>query len=196
MGVMAKSRKQKYDKICDIKGKTTIEELCRGYPHEFMDYFQDVRGLRFTDQPNYSAFRKLFRELFVREGFVYDYKYDWCTNVAATTPLTSLTPKVLTGNDKLIPPFTATVEAPDGKLRLNRHGKCGDESRPPFTASPGLLIDDVAEPGHLAIPVLPFVTPRLKRNAYYGRKLRIDMGFKKTTVPRWISTRGVGFVTR
>ena len=35
------------------------------------------RSLRFEEKPDYAYCRKLFRDLFVREGFIYDYIYDW-----------------------------------------------------------------------------------------------------------------------
>ena len=36
-----------------------------------------VRALRFDDKPDYGYLRKLFRDLFIREGFQYDYVFDW-----------------------------------------------------------------------------------------------------------------------
>ena len=56
---------------------TPTEILCKGFPTEFVVYFQYVRSLRFDDKPDYSYLRKLFRDLFVREGFVWDYVFDW-----------------------------------------------------------------------------------------------------------------------
>ncbi len=47
---------------------TPTEVLCKGFPTEFVVYFQYVRSLRFDDKPDYSYLRKLFRDLFVREG--------------------------------------------------------------------------------------------------------------------------------
>lgn len=78
MGLNGRDQKQKYDRICDVKAKTSFEDLCRGFPNEFVRYFQIVRSLRFTEKPNYAELRQMFRDLFIREGFVYDYKYDWC----------------------------------------------------------------------------------------------------------------------
>ena len=78
MGLDGRDQKQKYDKICAVKAKTPFEELCRGFPGEFVRYFQIVRELRFPEKPDYAGLREMFRELFIREGFVYDYKYDWC----------------------------------------------------------------------------------------------------------------------
>ncbi len=42
--------------------------LCKGFPLEFVTYFQYCRSLRFDDKPDYSYVRKLFRDLFAREG--------------------------------------------------------------------------------------------------------------------------------
>lgn len=56
---------------------TPTEYLCRGFPNEFAIYLNYCRSLRFDDKPDYSYLRKLFRDLFVREGFQYDYVFDW-----------------------------------------------------------------------------------------------------------------------
>lgn len=76
-GLKAATKKQKYEKISEKKMATPTEVLCRGFPTEFVVYFQYVRSLRFDDKPDYSYLRKLFRDLFVREGFVWDYVFDW-----------------------------------------------------------------------------------------------------------------------
>jgi len=34
-------------------------------------------GLRFDEKPDYTYLRSLFRQLFKREGFAYDYVFDW-----------------------------------------------------------------------------------------------------------------------
>lgn len=67
-GLKAATKKQKYEKISERKMGTPIEVLCRGYPSEFVTYFQYVRSLRFDDKPDYSYLRKLLRDLFVAEG--------------------------------------------------------------------------------------------------------------------------------
>jgi len=59
------------------KMTTSTDILCRGFPQEFAIYLNYVRSLRFDDKPDYSYLRKLFRDLFVREGFQYDYVFDW-----------------------------------------------------------------------------------------------------------------------
>lgn len=76
-GLKAGSKKQKYDRIMEKKMTTPTDVLCHGYSREFAIYLNYARSLRFDDKPDYTYLRKLFRELFVREGFQYDYVFDW-----------------------------------------------------------------------------------------------------------------------
>ncbi|WFD36005.1 non-specific serine/threonine protein kinase [Malassezia cuniculi] len=76
-GLRAATKKQKYERIMEKKMMTPTEVLCRGFPTEMAIYLNCCRSLRFDDRPDYSYLRKLFRDLFVREGYQYDYVYDW-----------------------------------------------------------------------------------------------------------------------
>lgn len=76
-GLRAATKKQKYERIMEKKMMTPTEILCRGFPTEMAIYLNCCRSLRFDDRPDYSYLRKLFRDLFVREGYQYDYVYDW-----------------------------------------------------------------------------------------------------------------------
>jgi hypothetical protein len=42
-GLQAATKKQKYEKISEKKSKTSFESLCKGFPQEFVTYFQYVR---------------------------------------------------------------------------------------------------------------------------------------------------------
>ncbi|KAG8370441.1 hypothetical protein BUALT_Bualt14G0117300 [Buddleja alternifolia] len=76
-GLRAGTKKQKYDKISEKKMLTPIEVLCKSYPSEFISYFHYCRSLRFEDKPDYSYLKRLFRDLFIREGYHFDYVFDW-----------------------------------------------------------------------------------------------------------------------
>ncbi|KAB2604226.1 casein kinase I [Pyrus ussuriensis x Pyrus communis] len=76
-GLKAGTKKQKYEKITEKKVSTSIEALCRGYPTEFASYFHYCRSLRFDDKPDYLYLKKIFRDVFIREGFPFDYVFDW-----------------------------------------------------------------------------------------------------------------------
>ncbi|CAL1694388.1 unnamed protein product [Somion occarium] len=83
-GLKAATKKQKYDRIMEKKMTTPSDLLCRGFPHEFSIFLNYTRALRFDDKPDYSYLRKLFRDLFVREGYQYDYVFDWSVQRATT----------------------------------------------------------------------------------------------------------------
>lgn len=76
-GLKAANKRQKYERISEKKMSTPIEELCKGYPIEFPTYLNYCRQLRFEERPDYSYLRQLFRTLFHRQGFTYDYVFDW-----------------------------------------------------------------------------------------------------------------------
>eukprot|EP00826_Nyctotherus_ovalis_P038646 TRINITY_DN3633_c0_g1_i2.p2 TRINITY_DN3633_c0_g1~~TRINITY_DN3633_c0_g1_i2.p2 ORF type:complete len:110 (-),score=37.50 TRINITY_DN3633_c0_g1_i2:352-681(-) len=61
----------------EIKERTSVEVLCEGLPSEIRDMLEYVRKLRFEEDPNYSYIKGLLRDVFVRERFDYDFKFDW-----------------------------------------------------------------------------------------------------------------------
>lgn len=76
-GLKAKSRQEKYDKICAKKSTTTVKSMCEGFPQEFAAYLNYCRFLAFENKPDYSHCRKLFRTLFLKQGYTLDYVFDW-----------------------------------------------------------------------------------------------------------------------
>lgn len=44
---------------------------------EMATYLRYVRRLDFFEKPDYDYLRKLFTDLFDRNGYVFDYDYDW-----------------------------------------------------------------------------------------------------------------------
>ncbi|KAG8183265.1 hypothetical protein JTE90_006461 [Oedothorax gibbosus] len=76
-GLKAATKRQKYERISEKKMSTPIEELCRASASEFATYLNYCRSLRFDEKPDYPFLRKLLRNLFHRQGFTYDYVFDW-----------------------------------------------------------------------------------------------------------------------
>jgi serine/threonine protein kinase len=81
-GIPARTQDEKMAKILEVKLATPFESLCAGFPAEFLRYFEIIVDLAFDEEPNYAELRHMFRELFLREGNVYDYRYDWCDDAA------------------------------------------------------------------------------------------------------------------
>ncbi|KAL3498464.1 hypothetical protein ACH5RR_041196 [Cinchona calisaya] len=76
-GLKAATKKQKYDKICEKKVSTPIEVLCKSYPVEFASYLHYCHSLTFDQRPDYGFLKRIFHDLFTREGYVFDYVFDW-----------------------------------------------------------------------------------------------------------------------
>lgn len=76
-GLKAKTKREKYDRIMEKKMNAPIKVLCRGLPGEFETYMERTRSLEFEDKPDYAYLRGIFRDLFERESFQYDYTFDW-----------------------------------------------------------------------------------------------------------------------
>ncbi|KAG7545798.1 Protein kinase domain [Arabidopsis suecica] len=51
--------------------------LCKNHPVEFASYFHYCHTLTFDQRPDYGFLKRLFRDLFSREGYEFDFIYDW-----------------------------------------------------------------------------------------------------------------------
>lgn len=76
--------------------------MYRHFVAEFATYLNFCRSLRFDDKPDYSYLRQLFRNLFHRHGYAYDYIFDWNLLKFVSTPEPSLHSDRETGNINLL----------------------------------------------------------------------------------------------
>jgi len=76
-GMKAKTKQEKYNAIMDKKMGTPLEALCEGMPEQFIKYFEYCRRLKFEEKPDYTYLKRMFKELFMKEGFEYDNVFDW-----------------------------------------------------------------------------------------------------------------------
>ncbi|MED6145471.1 Casein kinase 1-like protein 2 [Stylosanthes scabra] len=151
-GLRAGTKKQKYEKISEKKVTTSIEALCRGYPTEFASYFHYCRSLRFDDRPDYAYLKRIFRDLFIREGFQFDYVFDWTIlkyqqSQLATPPTRAAAPNAGTSSG-MPPPVTGAADRQTG----------GEEGR-----APGLVSVDSRR--LMSGPILNSVTSLKQKNA-------------------------------
>ncbi|KAJ8270561.1 hypothetical protein GJAV_G00116430 [Gymnothorax javanicus] len=101
-GLKADTLKERYQKIGDTKRATPIEVLCESFPEEMATYLRYVRRLDFFEKPDYDYLRKLFTDLFDRNGYVFDYEYDWVGKPLPTPigPIPNDTPAQPSSRDK------------------------------------------------------------------------------------------------
>ncbi|OHT15864.1 CK1 family protein kinase [Tritrichomonas foetus] len=86
VGIEEKNFDKKCELIAITKRKTPIEILCSELPLEFVTYFYLVKKLEFEEEPKYSEYRKLFRELMIKKNLFYDDEYDWSNNILINPP--------------------------------------------------------------------------------------------------------------
>lgn len=65
------------NEIKERKMSIDLEMLCSDLPQEFGIYLNYCRNLKFDEKPDYGYLKKIFKELFVKNGYEYDYVYDW-----------------------------------------------------------------------------------------------------------------------
>lgn len=128
-GLKAGTKKQKYEKISEKKVSTSIEALCRGYPTEFASYFHYCRSLRFDDKPDYAYLKRIFRDLFIREGFQFDYVFDWTILKYQQSQIVAPPPRALGAGTSSGLPHASNDRHPGGD-DIRRSGLLsGDPSR-------------------------------------------------------------------
>jgi casein kinase 1 len=81
-GLNGLTKKEKYQNILEKKVDTSVEDLCKQFPHEFTIYLNYCKSIRFEDKPDYNYLKRIFKELFFKMGFQMDFVYDWNVNKA------------------------------------------------------------------------------------------------------------------
>ena len=79
MGLKAKNKDERFEKILNIKIEVSLNSLCKGCPVEFENYLNYVRQLKFEEEPNYENYRDLFLNVMTKKKIKFDYVYDWTT---------------------------------------------------------------------------------------------------------------------
>ena len=76
-GIPVKNKEERYRKIMEKKIETTPEELCKGFPEEFMNYVHYTRNLEYEQEPDYNFLKNLFITVLKKNEFIIDCYYDW-----------------------------------------------------------------------------------------------------------------------
>jgi len=89
-GIMAPTVQDKIKRIGEKKELSLLADACQDQPPELFQYFEYCRSLTFEAAPDYDFVRALLKKVMDREGWAYDWKYDWCSEVV--TPAGNLLP--------------------------------------------------------------------------------------------------------
>ena len=76
-GLKIKQKKEKFEKIREMKMNLDLDKLSEEIPEEFGTYLKMVRKLEFEEEPEYGKYINLFDDLFNKKEFIRDFCYDW-----------------------------------------------------------------------------------------------------------------------
>ena len=76
-GIPVKNKEERYRKIMEKKVATSAEELCQGFPEEFINYINYTRNLEYEQNPDYTFLKNLFVNILKKDGQIIDCYYDW-----------------------------------------------------------------------------------------------------------------------
>ncbi|CAE7449291.1 csnk1d, partial [Symbiodinium pilosum] len=76
-GINHRDKKKRKKRIGKRKAATSHQDLCEGFPKEFVQYFEYCDSLGFKDRPDYEHLRSLFRKAASRHQLDFDWQFDW-----------------------------------------------------------------------------------------------------------------------
>lgn len=98
-GLEAKTKQEKYRKICERKEHVPLAELCAGFPDAFEVYLHCARTLGFFEKPDYTMLFNLFRSVREKEAEgkrgppIQDHHFQWLEGKELEFPLVPLAPR-------------------------------------------------------------------------------------------------------
>ena len=75
-GQKAKNKEERYKKILKKKIEISANDLCKGFPNEFIKYLNYTRNLEYEEQPDYEMLRGLLKSIMKKEKFLLDNIFD------------------------------------------------------------------------------------------------------------------------
>ena len=78
-GLKVRSKEDRYKKILEKKKETSSQDLCKDFPHEFLEYVDYSKNLEYEENPDYDFLRQKFLDVLKGLNEEMDYIYDWTT---------------------------------------------------------------------------------------------------------------------
>ena len=76
-GLRILNKEEKFQRICEIKKATRLEDICIDLPKEIYNFCLYVRKLEFEENPDYGYMRDLFNKILKNMGFENDRIFSW-----------------------------------------------------------------------------------------------------------------------
>lgn len=88
--IKCEDAKEKQKLVGQMKAKTTLTELCKNLPAEFLQFMEYVHSIKFKSTPDYKYLESLFRKVGYRHSFQLDGNFDWVEEVRHCLGLPSI----------------------------------------------------------------------------------------------------------
>jgi len=119
MNLQGATKEEKHNKIAEVKMKTSLVDLCKGLPMQFLQYFEYIKELNFSQEPNYGYLRKLFRTFLMTHITNNNNKFDWETENDQNNNAEGSTSTMLTDmNNKRMINKGGRLKSPDDSNQL------------------------------------------------------------------------------
>lgn len=126
-GLKGSNKQTKYERVLEMKRKTSVDELCKDVPVEFAHYMTYLRDLKNPNKINYAHLRDSFDRLFRRLGYEHDFVFDWTIREfdrIMSTPSQPSLPE--TGTEELTEPKPSAKRVGRGRKRKRRTKAAAD----------------------------------------------------------------------
>jgi serine/threonine protein kinase len=121
-GLHVKQGEDRYKKILMKKRETKAEDLCKGFPKEFIEYINYTRNLEFEADPDYKFLRGLLTTVLEREKATFDFWYDWVKEKPVITDEIAIE-RYIKNNTEI------SLEIPDDKKEKEEENKINDDEK-------------------------------------------------------------------
>jgi serine/threonine protein kinase len=112
-GLEARTQKEKFQRITEVKEQTPLDELCAGYPESFKTFIILTREIGYDQRPDYDSYHKVFKDDFTKLGFVEDYHFDWYKSPPKFEPIGPWEPPYQPDDEKLVRPAPSRKSVAD-----------------------------------------------------------------------------------
>ena len=121
-GLHVNKGEDRYKKILQKKKGTSAEDLCKGFPNEFVEYVNYTRNLEFEADPDYKFLRGLLTTVLEKQNSQFDFYYDWLTEKPNITDEIAVE-RYIKNNPEI------SLEMPDEKKEKEEENKINENEK-------------------------------------------------------------------